>query len=195
MSKNASSYSKYLNDKKCCNYLSQVSCIGQTGPTGVAGYGIQGDTGPTGESITGPTGPSSSITGPTGSKSFIIDHPIYPKTKYLVHMCLEGPEAGVFYRGESKIGDGNKTEIELPNYVSHFSSNFSVFVSAKNNFNLFSVSLVDESGKFTVYSNGIGEFYWIVYGTRKNCEFEVEPNKKDIILRGDGPYLYYDKKN
>jgi len=40
--------------------------------------------------------------GAIGSKTFVREHPLN-KDKYLVHACLEGPEAGVYYRGERLI--------------------------------------------------------------------------------------------
>ena len=43
--------------------------------------------------------------------------------------------------------------------------------------------------KFRVYSdkNNI-KFYWIVYGKRN--EIEVEPNKTDVNVKGNGPYKW-----
>jgi hypothetical protein len=38
------------------------------------------------------------------SKTFVIDHPVDPE-RYLVHACLEGPEAGIYYRGKSFVND------------------------------------------------------------------------------------------
>ena len=49
-----------------------------------------------------------------GVKSFRIPHP-QDKTKDLIHSCLEGPEAGVYYRGEAKLKKGSAT-VELPEY-------------------------------------------------------------------------------
>jgi hypothetical protein len=192
MSKNAYSYSKYLSGKNCCNYLSNVTCVGTQGPTGAPGIGIQGNTGATGESITGPTGPSSSITGPTGAKSFIIDHPLYPNDKYLIHMCLEGPEAGVYYRGKGVVLE-KECVIELPNYVDELATDFTVYITGiytGSGINTYSSSLVKD-GKFTVYSNKNGEFNWCVYGKRKDCIFNVEPRKSDVNVYGSGPYLYH----
>lgn len=48
-------------------------------------------------------------------KQFRIDHPLDPENKHLVHACLEGPEVGVYYRGETRLVDG-RAEIELPDY-------------------------------------------------------------------------------
>lgn len=38
----------------------------------------------------------------TSTKTFVIDHPIVPQS-YLVHTCLYGSEAGVYYRGNQAI--------------------------------------------------------------------------------------------
>ena len=50
----------------------------------------------------------------TGAKSFAIPHPLNPGAT-LVHACLEGPEAGVYYRGEGSLLNGT-AEILLPDY-------------------------------------------------------------------------------
>lgn len=49
------------------------------------------------------------------AKSFMIDHPLDPENKYLIHACLEGPENVVFYRGEAHLNNGQVTVI-LPEY-------------------------------------------------------------------------------
>jgi hypothetical protein len=47
-------------------------------------------------------------------KSFRIPHPL-DETKDLVHSCLEGPEWGVYYRGEVTTANGI-AEVTLPDY-------------------------------------------------------------------------------
>lgn len=49
-----------------------------------------------------------------GSKTFTVAHPL-DDSKDLIHACLEGPENGVFYRGEvtTKMG---QAMVELPDY-------------------------------------------------------------------------------
>jgi hypothetical protein len=47
-------------------------------------------------------------------KYFRIDHPTRPDHD-LVHGCLEGPELGVYYRGQAQLRDGRAT-IRLPDY-------------------------------------------------------------------------------
>jgi hypothetical protein len=57
------------------------------------------------------------------AKTFIIDHPVYLE-KYLVHSCLEGPEAAVYYRGSFDITEGlKKYKITLPDYVKEIGKN------------------------------------------------------------------------
>jgi hypothetical protein len=126
----------------------------------------------------------------SSSKTFVIDHPI-DDNKYLVHGCLEGPEAGVYYRGEGKIENNKFVTIELPDYVDKFSKKFTVHITP----------IFDESsdyliphrtgrvidGKFNVYGSN-GEFYWIVHGER--ASINVEPLKSSVDVKGNGPYKW-----
>ena len=129
-------------------------------------------------------------TGPTGSKTFVIDHPI-DKNKYLVHACLEGPESGVYYRGEGKITNNYYETIELPCYVHKLASNFTVNITqiydeiSEDNQNLKCSRVLND--KFNVYGKNCS-FYWHVFG--KRLSLEVEPFKNNVNLKGDGPYTW-----
>jgi hypothetical protein len=122
------------------------------------------------------------------SKTFVIQHPLN-NNKYLVHACLEGPEAGVYYRGKAQIEDGsNSVIISLPNYVDAFATDFTVHITPIFNGHPRLLNSSDvENGQFTVYGEP-GRFSWIVYG--KRSEINVEPNKSDVELKGDGPYKW-----
>lgn len=48
-----------------------------------------------------------------------------------------------------------------------------------------------ENNEFTVFGES-GSFFWQVYGERNSVN--VEPNKKDVELKGDGPYTYLSEK-
>ena len=126
--------------------------------------------------------------GPTGAKTFVIDHPIY-KNKHLVHACLEGPEAGVYYRGKSEVVNDSFVEIMLPEYVSKFAYDFTIQITPIYNFdknNIYNVSEI-KNNKFKVFGKN-GEFFWIVYG--KRLEIEIEPIKSIVEVSGDGPYTW-----
>ena len=131
------------------------------------------------------------------SKSFIIDHPD-DSNKYLIHGCLEGPEAGVYYRGQGEITNNKYVLINLPNYVKNLATNFSIQITPIEEFDLedekeeeqiikyYSVSKV-KNNSFKVYGKN-GSFYWHVYGQR--FSIEIEPYKCDVNVAGDGPYKY-----
>jgi hypothetical protein len=133
----------------------------------------------------------SSVATSASNKTFVIDHPL-DESKYLVHACLEGPEAGVYYRGRGQVKNGICT-ITLPNYVVKLATDFTVHVtpiraSIKGTRMYLEVSDIDEKGEFGVFGDD-GDFSWVVYGSRSSII--VEPSKDDIEVLGDGPYKYY----
>ena len=133
------------------------------------------------------------------TKSFVIHHP-NDKDKYLVHACLEGPEAGVYYRGKGEIQSGSKkVVIFLPEYVKDLATDLTVHVTPivddvdeNDVFNYIRSSCVRDN-TFTVYSNLPCKFHWVVYGKRADVKAEV--NKSDVILHGDGPYKWLEEKS
>lgn len=183
-------------------------CMGPTGPSG----GPTGTTGPT-----GPTGPVSIFTGAeastgppglyllmvdittgntiyrstTGSndnaKTFVIDHPTNDN-KYLVHACLEGPEAGVYYRGKGEITNNECVEIKLPHYVEKLAYDFTVQITPIYGNKIVTLNSSEiENNAFKVYGEN-AKFHWTVYGNRH--DINVEPDKDTVNVKGDGPYLY-----
>jgi hypothetical protein len=124
------------------------------------------------------------------AKTFVINHPTKPDN-YLVHACLEGPEAGVYYRGESKIENNQSVVVKLPDYVSSFATNFSINItpiySDDSDENIVYRTSRIKDNAFTVHGKN-GSFYWIVYGQRGKVD--VEPKKSEVQVSGDGPYKY-----
>lgn len=191
-------YLSYLGGKRCCPsyYAGIQGPTGLEGLTGLRGYigvtGLTGPQGPTGRNCTGPTGP----TGPSWPttdppKTFIIDHPL-DESKYLVHACLEGPEAGVYYRGKAIIDNDKCVAIQLPDYVAPLASNLSVQITpihSKDNKtkNIYETSEI-ENNQFTVYGKN-GSFYWTVYGTKD--AINAEPSKSEINVQRNGPYTWH----
>jgi hypothetical protein len=129
----------------------------------------------------------SSVAG-TG-KTFVINHPNY-QNKYLVHACLEGPEAGVYYRGIGEITNGKKVQISLPKYVDSFATDFTVQLTPIYNPNaensIYKTTEVTNNA-FEVYGEN-GKFYWHVFGKRGDINVEVDKN--DVSVKGSGPYLW-----
>jgi hypothetical protein len=133
-----------------------------------------------------PIGP----TGPSGPKTFVIDHPL-DTTKYLVHACLEGPEAGVYYRGTTQVLD-TFVEVLLPSYISALAHNFTVNVTHVYNegsdteVKTYAATPV-KNNSFRIYGPE-GTVSWVVYGSRTTIE--VEPLKASVDVKGSGPYKW-----
>ena len=185
-----------------------VDTAGATGGTG--GYGIYYrypplDTSGTKNAlgINQSTGQIVELSG----KTFVINHPLIEE-KFLVHACLEGPEAGVYYRGTSEIKEDRKVVIQLPEYVDALAHDFTVNVTAihgddnddeegpvgegeedieKILSRRLVASRVRKGGNFTVYGD-TGKFHWVVFGKRH--DIVVEPDKESVVLEGDGPYKW-----
>jgi hypothetical protein len=117
---------------------------------------------------------------------------------------LEGPEAGVYYRGKaqvsSKFAKGSLcfakgslcfAEVELPDYVDALATDFTVHVTPifdeeNDNDGHYKVTEV-KNGKFRIYGPP-GRVNWIVYGSRG--AIEVEPERSKTHVNGDGPYKW-----
>jgi hypothetical protein len=120
------------------------------------------------------------------NKYFLIDHPLDPKGKHLIHSTLEGPEKAVYYRGEAKLSKG-KVTITLPAYFEALTrkEHRTVLLTAKHTGSSAVAVLAAsdvEDGKFSVHANGSEhpnqEFYWEVKAVRKDVELlEVEVAK------------------
>jgi len=125
------------------------------------------------------------------AKSFVVDHPLYDD-KWLVHGCLEGPEGGVYYRGEGHIAE-RCVEITLPDYATLIANNWTVQVTAvyegEGEIPLLATSKVDpDAGTFKVYGTNDTTFYWSATGTR--IEVDTEPLKSQFARTGSGPYTF-----
>lgn len=154
---------------------------------------LEGPTGPTPSATNGVMwydSTSKEVTWEASTKSFVINHPTSPD-RYLVHACLEGPESGVYYRGESELVD-RCAKIALPDYVPDLADNFTVQLTQiwrgpEDTFARLSAGRVGEDGTFTVHGDPCA-FAWHVHGTRQHID--TEPLKAEVKVAGDGPYRY-----
>ena len=131
-------------------------------------------------------------------KTFVIDHPL-DESKYLVHGTLEGAEAAVYYRGTAQLTNGI-TEITLPSYFETLvrKEGRTILLTNIDGFDRLAVKKVDgekiRDGRFVVVSDNptsSQEFDWEVKAIRQDVPLlVVEPDKKDIEVRGVGPYTY-----
>jgi hypothetical protein len=124
------------------------------------------------------------------SKSFLIEHPLDGE-RDLLHSAVEGPEHGVYYRGEGQLQDGRAT-VELPRYFEALcrAEGRSVQITPRVDDAARAPAVLGatpvRNGAFTVVA-GTGTdqdqgFYWEVKAVRNDLdELEVEP------MRGASP--------
>ncbi len=122
-------------------------------------------------------------------KSFLIDHPLDPEHRSLVHACLEGPESAVFYRGRGRLVD-ECARVELPRYFEALTRDqgrtvmLTPIVADGARVAPLAASPV-ENGAFHVVAIDGGsrsgqEFYWEVKAVRADVdEVVAEPTKPD----------------
>jgi hypothetical protein len=141
----------------------------------------------------------------TNVKNFVIDHP-QDKDKYLIHACIEGPEAAVFYRGQSQLEDG-WIEVQLPAYFEDLCAEegravqlTAIADNPQDEWCPVLHATYPKNGKFYV---GLGSgvvvenqrFWWQVTAIRKDVpKVNVEPAKSSVEVLGSGPYTYYKEK-
>jgi len=137
------------------------------------------------------------------AKTFVINHPLAPETHYLVHACIEGPEVGVFYRGEAIIPAGEThVAVKLPDYVEKLASEFTVYATpVDSDAGTFRVSRVVVEGKqqpprFHIYLKKPlahnQAFFWQVMGKRAALETKV-PKSDHITKKNVGPYSWLEE--
>jgi hypothetical protein len=171
----------------CVNSLSNgVVYVGNYSTTYVPSYGI------TGSVYYNSTDSDLKVSsGSTWSsvKSFVISHPD-DSEKYLVHGCLEGPEAGVYYRGRGEIINDELVEIRLPKYVKSLAVDLTVQITpiyqGKKITTILSATEIEDNA-FRVYGDNC-KFYWTVFGQREPLKAEIYKN--EVSVKGDGPYKW-----
>lgn len=107
-----------------------VHGIGTNGSTAVAGVS-QGGIGVLGI-VTGGTGAAGLFQGNvfvTGTlfasaKAFMIDHPLDPKNKYLVHAAVESPDLKTVYDGVATLDRQGKAKVSLPPWFEALNKDF-----------------------------------------------------------------------
>lgn len=131
-------------------------------------------------------------------KTFIIPHPVDAE-RYLVHATLEGPEAGVFYRGTATLRAG-RAEVALPPYADALCDpeSWTFQLTPVGCFDRLAVVPMGEQrvtdGRFVVASEdpeSEGTFDWEAKATRRDqAPLDVEPRQADLDVRGIGPYTF-----
>lgn len=111
-------------------------------------------------------------------KNFVMEHPL-KKNYELVHSALEGPEVGVYYRGEAQLDNG-RAVVKLPDYFEALAREegrtvlLTPFIENETDAVSGLAALPIENGAFDVLSvdsnNPSQKFYWEVKAIRADIE-------------------------
>jgi hypothetical protein len=146
--------------------------------------------------------------GPTGAystKAFTIAHPDDPE-RWLVHGCLEGPEAGVYYRGVAQLDERGRATVELPSYFEAATRQDGRTVQV-------TALLPDEEpeydedaapgpvaaslpreGRFRIRGPRLTRVSWLVHAERADVpELEAEPLRSAVQVTRWGPYTWIEE--
>jgi hypothetical protein len=133
--------------------------------------------------------------GGTGGKSFVIDHPFAPETKFLRHFSIESPEILNVYRGNVLLDENGEAEIQLPDYFHAINKEFSyVLTPIGKKADMYVKQEVNEAGKFVIAGGEKGQkVSWYVYSERNDQYMRYYPEQKavEVNKRGEeiGKYL------
>lgn len=134
--------------------------------------------------------------GASGTKSFEIDHPLYPEEKILKHYSVESPEVLNLYRGNVILDNNGSAEISLPEYFMAININFSYSLTAigQQAPNIHISLEIDDSGKFEISGGNPGQkISWVVYGERNDPILQQYRNENNDIVEIDKPDDYKGK--
>lgn len=131
------------------------------------------------------------------NKAFLIDHPLDPENKYLLHACAEGPEPYNIYRGVVVTDANGYAEVELPAYFSAANKEPSYYLTPIGTFAQAIIEREVQNNRFAIRTDKPNvKVSWVVLATRddayaryarKPTEFEKEPEHRGKYLN---PYVY-----
>ncbi|NOG92591.1 MAG: hypothetical protein HND42_05045 [Armatimonadetes bacterium] len=132
----------------------------------------------------------------SGTKSFQIDHPLWPETHFLNHFCTEAPEPLNAYSGNVVTDARGYATVQLPDYFDSINRDFRyqlTVIDDSDDFVLAKVVRKIQNNQFVIRTNKPRvEVSWEVKGIRndpyvRKYGYETEQEKEDEIK---GKYLH-----
>ena len=129
----------------------------------------------------------------TGTKNFILDHPLDPTNKNLVHNAVESPNHVTYYHGTVVLGAGGTAKVRLPDYFEALNTDFHYQLTCVGGFA--QVYIADEisDNQFSIAGGTPGlKVSWQVTATRNDPWVRDHPYKAEIEKKPEhkGKYIY-----
>lgn len=133
----------------------------------------------------------------TELKTFIIPHPL-DDDRWLIHGCTESPHNGVEYWGTVQLDDYGVATVQLPHYFEALTAHEgrAVLLTGLGEALAPPTATYPAGGRFDMHGIPGQTVSWLVKAIRKDVPaLLVEPRRTDVVVRGDGPYRYYQIKD
>jgi len=119
-----------------------------------------------------------------GSGSFVIDHPLDPKNKYLYHSFVESPDMMNVYNGIVVTNNQGIAEVILPEYFEALNSNFRYQLTCIGTFAQVIIYEEIVNNKFVIKSDKPHvKVSWQVTGIRKDPYAEMNRIKVEVYKK------------
>jgi hypothetical protein len=107
--------------------------------------------------------------GASGVKPFMIDHPLDPENKYLLHYAAEGPEPYNLYRGVVTTDASGRAVVHLPDYFEAANKDFSYYLQPIGTFAQVIVEEEVRNSEFIIRTDKPNvKVSWMVLATRND---------------------------
>ncbi len=128
----------------------------------------------------------------TGTKNFVIDHPLDPENRYLVHAAVESDEVLNLYTGNVRTDAEGFAPVELPEWFETVNTDFRYQLTVVGQFAQAVVWREIENGRFVIRTNlGMVKVSWLVTARRNDPPFRSRGFAAERDKPGDlrGTYL------
>ena len=125
----------------------------------------------------------------TGEKNFMIDHPLDPANKYLLHSCVESPDRMNIYNGNITTDATGLATVELPSYFEALNIDYRYQLTVIGQFAQAIVESEIQNNRFTIRTDKPNvKVSWQVTGVRNDAYAKAHPmvveKEKDVKDRG-----------
>ncbi len=101
------------------------------------------------------------------NKAFLIDHPLDPENKYLLHATVEGPEPYNLYRGVVTTDASGRAVVHLPDYFEAANKDFSYYLQPIGTFAQVIIEEEVRNNEFVIRTDKPNvKVSWMVVATR-----------------------------
>lgn len=128
-----------------------------------------------------------------GSKNFMIDHPLDPENKYLVHACVESDERINIYVGNITTDGSGDANVDLPSYFTSLNRDYRYQLTVIGQFAQAIVSEKILNNRFSIKTDKpFVEVSWQVAGIRNDTYARAHPMQVEVEKPGreKGTYIY-----